>query len=243
VRSAGWIISSPAQYATCVVRGTTIKSCRVRHESVFGKPSNGNTPRWLEVGVRSFACALLLPIFCFSFSACGGSQAADQIKPLDYKANVSQLKTYDRLGSATFVTNFIWWDSNGVSRQLRDYLGSAVVVTFWRSSVPASIQELREVAALAPKYRDSGIVFLGISLEEKAPRQEMFDRVSGIIQSNGIDFQQIIGTSELASAFGGIDAIPTVLLVTPNERIGATLAGQRSATELDHQIRALIRPH
>ncbi len=208
--------------------------------SGFAKPSNGSTPHWLEVGVKPFARSFLLPILCFSLSACGGSQSsADQIKPVDYKANVSHLKTYDRLGSATFVTNFVWWDSAGVSRQLHDYLGSPVVVMFWRSSVPASIQELRETAELASKYRDSGIVFLGISLEEKGPRQEMFDRVSEVVRANRIDFQQVVGSSELASSFGGIDVIPTVLLVTPNDRIGATLAGPRSTKDLEYRIRAL----
>jgi thiol-disulfide isomerase/thioredoxin len=225
------------------VSGIIIRNYQATLVSVFAKRSSGSIPLWLEVGVKTFARRLILPILCASLSSCGGSQGSAEVKPVEYKSNVSHLKAYDRLGSATFVTNFVWWDSTGISRQLHDYLGSPVVVTFWRSSVPASIQELRDVGVLAAKYRDSGIVFLGISLEEKGPRQEMFDRVSGIVSSNGINFQQIIGSSELASSFGGIDVIPTVLLVTVNDRIGATLAGSRSSTDLDLHIHALIQPH
>jgi thiol-disulfide isomerase/thioredoxin len=192
------------------------------------------------VAGKCFPRAVLLSFVCFALLGCGGGKSDEEIKPVDYKANISHLKTYDRLGSATFVTNFVWWDSAGVSRQLRDYIGSPVVVTFWRTTVPASIRELHDVSVLAEKYRDSGLVFLGISLEEKGPRTEMFEHVASVIHSNGITMQQIIGSSELASAFGGIDLIPTVLLVTPNEKIGATLYGPRTPKDLEAQIRTLL---
>ncbi len=242
-QSAGSTINSRAPFETSAVSDITIRNCQARHENASSKRSNANTRRLSEVEGNVFARMCFIALMCLSGLGCGSSNESAEHKPIDYKANVSQLKTYDRLGSATFVTNFVWWDSTGAQRQLHDYFGSPLVVTFWRTTVPSSVTELRDAAMLQQKYKDRGVIFLGIPLEEKAPRQEMFDHVTSAIAANAISMQQIVGSNELASAFGGIDILPTVLIISPNDKIVATFQGTQSAATIETQLQAILLKH
>ena len=176
-------------------------------------------------------------------TGCGDTKTLERPQ-IHYRGNVSELQAYDRLGSATFVTNFLWWDSTGASRQLHDYSGEPVVVVFWRSTLPVSLDELRAIQTMYTSEphdaaASSRVQFLGIAYEEKGAIAQRFERVDSVTQRNGITFQQVIGNSELASAFGGIDVIPTVLLVSRDGRLAETFGGLTDPARITEAIQKL----
>ena len=184
-----------------------------------------------------FALAVCLLIGCGSGKQSEKDQLADT---LTYRAHTSLLRAYDRLGSATFATNFYWWDSTGQVRELRESFGSVIFIYFWQTASKPSVDGLRDLSELQKKYRDSGLVVVGIPFKEPGTHTEAINRVVDLTASLQVDIPQILGTNELAATYGGIDAIPTTIIVNRKGQVRNTILGAKPKAVVEAEIREAL---
>ena len=189
-------------------------------------------------GARACCAFVLLVLVGCGSAKPSGSEA--HVDSLTYKSHVSILRAYDRLGSATFATNFYWWDSTGHARELREYFGSVIFVNFWSSLSEPSIKELIDLRDLEKKYRDTGFAVVAIPFHEPGSQTEAIERIAALTDSLHIDFPEIIGTNELAATYGGIDAIPTTVVVSRRGQVLTTIAGVRGKAVLEATIKRAL---
>ncbi len=124
----------------------------------------------------------------------------------------------------------------GDTLHLADLRGHVVIVDFWATWCPPCRAEMPFFNELYKTYRDSGVVILGINLDE--PR----DKVERFLKKLGIEYPVALGRSHReGQAFGGILGLPTTFVVDPDGTIRARAVGYHPREYFEGWIKKLLR--
>ena len=99
-------------------------------------------------------------------------------------------------------------EASGRSFRLSELRGKVVVVNFWATWCGPCRAEIPGFKALQEEFRDLGVVFVGVSMDEGG-----FDTVRPYMEEHGINYTQVIGDGRLATRFGFTGVLPTTLLI------------------------------
>lgn len=143
------------------------------------------------------------------------------------------------MATINLATSFSWWDSTGAMRQLRENYGRVMAIYFWNDTQPWSINTEKQLQKAKLALQDSDVFFIGV-LTGKGKDSSAVWKAQHIIDSLGVDFQQVIGNSELNYAYGGINTMPTLFIVARNGKVHQTLEGQKTSGELESAIRKTL---
>ena len=86
--------------------------------------------------------------------------------------------------------------------------GKVVVIDFWATWCGPCVHEIPGYVALQKKYADRGLIIVGLSVDQNGASV-----VPPFAKKMSINYPLALSTSEIAEAFGGIEAIPTTLLI------------------------------
>jgi len=104
--------------------------------------------------------------------------------------------------------------------------GKVVVVDFWATWCGPCVAEMPKMKALYKQYKDQGVEFIGVSLDQ--PRdQGGYDALKSFVEKNGIEWPQYYEGKVSAGDFAtnwGITAIPTVFAVDADGKLFTTQA-------------------
>jgi cytochrome c biogenesis protein CcmG/thiol:disulfide interchange protein DsbE len=76
---------------------------------------------------------------------------------------------------------------DGSVLRLEDLRGQVVFLNFWASWCPPCRAEARTLEAVSRKYRDQGVVFVGVNIQDKEESARAFLEEFGITYPNGFD--------------------------------------------------------
>jgi cytochrome c biogenesis protein CcmG/thiol:disulfide interchange protein DsbE len=76
---------------------------------------------------------------------------------------------------------------DGKSLRLEDLRGKVVFLNFWASWCPPCRAEARTLEAASRKYREQGVVFVGVNIQDKEESARAFLEEFGITYPNGLD--------------------------------------------------------
>jgi len=85
------------------------------------------------------------------------------------------------------------------------------------------------------KYKDRGLVVLGVSMDE-----EGWEVVKPFLDRMKINYRVVIGNDEVSQSYGGVDALPTTLLVDRNGMIASKHEGLAPKSEYEKEILGLL---
>ncbi len=83
---------------------------------------------------------------------------------------------------------------NGRTQELRDLRGQVVVLNFWATWCPPCVAEMPSLERLHQKFRDRGLMVLGISVDQDAAVYENFLQTYNITFPNYLDPEKKIST-------------------------------------------------
>ena len=121
---------------------------------------------------------------------------------------------------------------------LKELNGKAVLLNFWASWCIPCRAEARALESAWQKYRDRGVVFLGVNIQDKEEDARAFLKEFGITYLNGPD------TSGKIAIDYGVWGIPETFFIDPRGRITYKHAGELRApiigAKLDEALRGIM---
>lgn len=129
-----------------------------------------------------------------------------------------------------------WTDLQGRTWTAESLEGKVVLVDFWATWCAPCLAQLPHLKKLDERYRDDGLVILGIALDTLDRRQ-----LHGFLQRHGVTWPQVheprsLG-SEPARKFS-VEAVPATRLI---DRQGRLVAQDLKGRALEAAIEALLR--
>jgi peroxiredoxin len=130
--------------------------------------------------------------------------------------------------------DFTLKDMDGKSVDLAGYKGRPVLLNFWATWCGPCKFEIPMFVALQEKYRDSGFVVLGVSVDDPAPALKTF------AAEYKMNYPVLMGDDAIQDAYGPIFAIPVTFMIKKDGTICRRHFGPATEEEFDREVRALF---
>jgi peroxiredoxin len=151
-------------------------------------------------------------------NASGPAPSSTYIQPEDRKA----------------ASDFTLHDASGKAIRLSDFRGKAVLLNFWATWSAPSKSEIPILNELQQAFNDRGLTVLGVSLEAE-------NVVRPYMEEAKFNYPVMVAGREVASLYGGLDRMPTTLLIDATGRIAAVHVGVCSRSEYEGEINAVLK--
>lgn len=127
-------------------------------------------------------------------------------------------------------------DMNGVEFDLASFKGKPLMLNFWATWCPPCLEEIPYFVELADKYKDQGLVILGISTDDTP------DQVRPFASQQKMNYPVLIGLDQpdVERAFGAMWAIPVTIFVKKDGNVCKTHRGTQSKEFFEQHVKALL---
>ncbi len=117
--------------------------------------------------------------------------------------------------------SFTLKDTGGRTVKLSDFLGKVVIIDFWATWCGPCKESTVELEKLHRKYRDRGVVVLGISMDEGG---EAVRKVKGFAEKNNLTYPMLMDDGKTSSSYG-VYTIPVTFALDRKHVIVAIYKG------------------
>ncbi len=163
--------------------------------------------------------------FCGLVTCLGCSQAPT--------AHAQSLK---EAGDRKAAPDFELKDVNGKTVRLADFRGKIVMVDFWATWCGPCQIEIPWFIDFERKYKDQGFVVIGVAMDD-----EGWPVVKPFIEQMKMNYRVVIGNDHTADLYGGIDALPTTVIIDRDGRIASMHVGLAGKQEFQDAIEKLLQ--
>lgn len=146
-----------------------------------------------------------------------------------------QTETVHQSAEAVFATTLP--DVNGKMQPLTQWQGKVMVLNFWATWCPPCRAEIPDFVKMQEKYRDRGLIFVGVALDEA-------QNVRSFASETDINYPLLLGDDAAASLSAKIGnsmgGIPFTAIIDRQGTIVATRTGGMDAEELEALVKPLL---
>ena len=177
----------------------------------------------MSFSIRFIAAALA----AVALAASGCSQKPE---PAD-AGKATQATAAEPVFSASFK------DLDDKPQPLRQWQGKVMVLNFWAPWCPPCREEMPDFIKLQDKYRERGLIFVGVALDEKIKVQAFVDEMA-------VNYPILLGemdavdlSKKLGNRLGGL---PFTVVIDRNGAIAASEVGGLSLARLEQIVLPLL---
>lgn len=113
--------------------------------------------------------------------------------------------------------------------------GKVVLLNFWATWCVACRTEIPEMIALQSHYK-THLQIIGVSMDDLPA-----EAVKKFVLKQGINYPVVMQNDKVLAAYGGVSALPTTFVVSPEGRVVQKHMGLVGLQEYDLEIRALLK--
>ncbi|BCX04010.1 MAG: hypothetical protein KatS3mg053_1948 [Candidatus Roseilinea sp.] len=125
-------------------------------------------------------------------------------------------------------------DLDGRPVTLSRFRGRIVVLNFWASWCPSCRAEARDFGDFARRYRDRGVIVVGVNMREDAAVVRAF------AEANGMDYPLLLDVDGSVGRMYQVVGIPTTIIVDAAGGIRGRHVGVLNATQLADYVAPLL---
>ena len=140
-------------------------------------------------------------------------------------------------------------DANGQTVHLSDYRGKVVLLDFWATWCGPCKVEIPWFEEFERQNKDKGFAVIGVAMDDNG-----WDAVKPFAKERGINYRLVLGNDQVADLYGsvigrymqppmsggGLDALPTTLLIDRGGNIAAVHIGLSGKNEFEDSIQELL---
>jgi len=126
-------------------------------------------------------------------------------------------------------------DANGQTVHLSDYRGKVVLLDFWATWCGPCKVEIPWFEEFERQNKDKGFAVIGVAMDDDG-----WDAVKPFAKERGINYRLVLGNDQVADLYGGLDALPTTLLIDRGGNIAAVHIGLSGKNEFEDGIQELL---
>jgi len=126
---------------------------------------------------------------------------------------------------------------SGSNMRLQEQRGQVVLVNFWATWCGPCRKEMPHLNRIADKYRASGLVMLGVNVDDDVRN------AAEVATKLGVKFPVLLDTDKKVSRLYDLNAMPSTLVIDRNGRVRFLHRGYQDGYEdqYDKQIRDLLK--
>ena len=113
--------------------------------------------------------------------------------------------------------------------------GKVVLLNFWATWCPPCREEIPGMIDLQSRYKGR-VQIIGVSMDDSSPED-----VKKFVIQEGMNYPVVMWNEKLIEAYGGVPALPTTFVVSPEGRVVQKHVGLISMDNYDLEIRALLK--
>ena len=132
--------------------------------------------------------------------------------------------------------DFVVKDMDGKDVRLADFKGKPLILNFWATWCGPCKVEIPALIELADKYRDRGLVILGVSVEDAPEDLRPFAR------ENKINYPILVGRDEnrLQEVYDSVIAVPVTWYIRPDGSVFLKHKGPATHDWFEEQLKAML---
>lgn len=131
--------------------------------------------------------------------------------------------------------DFILSDADGDTIRLSAFRGQVVVLNFWATWCNPCRIEIPWFIEFQQKHSHQGFSVIGVSLDD-----EGWATVLPYLRQQGVNYPVVLGESELLQSYGGVEALPTTLILDRKGRVAAAHVGLVSKAVYEREILSVL---
>ena len=165
---------------------------------------------------------------CIDACVAGGQFVLAKLRPSEEKLSISY---QERIAAPDFVLE----DSTGRLVRLSDHQGQVVLLNFWATWCNPCRVEVPWFIEFQRTYGHKGFTVIGVSLDEDG-----WTPILPYIAKQRVNYPIVLGKNDILQAYGGLDTLPTTLIIDRRGRVAATHLGLVSKSVYEQGIEAAL---
>lgn len=134
--------------------------------------------------------------------------------------------------------DFTLKDLEGGDVRLSQYRGKIVLLEFWAPWCPPCKATIPQLTAVQTKYREKGVVVLGIAVDED---MDSVQKLSAFSREYGINYDVLLGDETVEKAYQ-VGSIPMIFVIDKEGRIVNSHTGYMDefSTQVSEEIAGIL---
>lgn len=166
---------------------------------------------------------------------------ADLIKTVEARATEQARENARKLvdESTPFPFQFALPGLDGKTIKLDDVKGKVTIVDIWGTWCPPCRKEIPHFKELLAKYRDRGLVIVGINYE-RVDEAEVKKTIDAFLKENQVPYTCLIGDEKTQEQVPGFEGFPTTLFLDRSGTVRAKVVGYHPYADLEAIVDLLL---
>jgi thiol-disulfide isomerase/thioredoxin len=130
--------------------------------------------------------------------------------------------------------NYTLKDMNGAAVRLSDFKSKVLLLNFWGTWCAPCRAEIPELIKIAEKYKDKGVVVLGLA------QQDTPEDLRAFAAEQKMNYPSLLSTEEVEEAFGPMWAVPMSFIVDRSGSICFKHIGPVTMPQVEKALQPLL---
>jgi peroxiredoxin len=151
---------------------------------------------------------------------------------VESKSNTPTPAAHKSEGTANL--DLVFKDMNGAEVRLADYKGKVILLNVWATWCGPCELEIPELVEAYNKYKDDGVVVLGVSLDDSA------ETLRAYAPKKQMNYPLLLWDDAFEDAYGPIVGVPITFFIGRDGTISRRHFGPVTKERIDQEVKALL---